>query len=210
MNSHLFNAVVQNNIRFVTILIESECNTEKGGFTTSNNRKKYITPLCAAVDAGNNEMVKILLQGHADVLPPIDDYTPLQRAASKGFFEIVETLLKHKRKRCNDQLAARFANDSPYGGNTALYFALGTQITEETKSSVNRFKTVSTLIRYGADVNERDDNKLLPIQIVNKQIKQMNGWIDELRTGGAERDLNFIAKAQKEKDNLLAIQELLV
>ena len=207
----MLNAVVANDIPFVKILIESECNVELGGFTTSNNRKKYTTPLCAAVDAGNNEMVKILLRGRADVLPPIDDYTPLQRAASKGFFEIVETLLGHGRgKRCNDQLAARFMKDSPYGGYTALYFALSTYITDETKSSVNKFKTVSSLIDYGADLNERDDDGLLPIEIVNKQIKQVNVWIDDLRRHGAERDTTYFLETEhKKKDKLLAIQELL-
>ena len=208
---HLWNAVVANNIPFVKILIESECNVELGGFTTSNNREKYTTPLCAAVDAGNNEMVKILLRGQADVLPPTRDYTPLQRAARKGFFEIVETLLKHNRsKRCNDQLAARFMNDSPYGGYTALYFALSTYITDETKGSVSRFKTVSTLIDYGVDVNELYEDGLRPIQIVKNQIKHVNASIDDLHRHGTGRDIRYLLETEHtKKDNLVALQTLL-
>ncbi|KAH7401683.1 hypothetical protein BKA66DRAFT_565295 [Pyrenochaeta sp. MPI-SDFR-AT-0127] len=78
---------------------------------------KRLSPLLAAVDADNLEMVMLLVEWGAEI-----DYkpklgllrTPLQRAAEIGNFKIVRYLLEHK---------ATVDSNLFFGGSTALQFA---------------------------------------------------------------------------------------
>ena len=207
----MWNAVANDNKELVMTLIANKCDIERGGFTKGMYTTKYTTPLCKAVDDGHNEMVKVLLRGNADMLPSIRDYTPLHRAVRNGFFAIVKTLLEHKRGvQCNDQLLARFTNDQLHGGNMALHFAVSTNIMDETNSSVNRFKTVETLISHGADVHVPDMDGFSPIQTVESRIERMKESIRRMnmqldKRGGHDR----ILEMRQEMDNFLKIRELL-
>jgi len=182
---------------------------------------EYTTPICKAVDAGDNEMVKVLLRGNADVLPPMRDYTPLHRAVRHGFFAIVQTLLEDKGGvQCKDQLLARFSNnDSSYGGYTALHFAVsGSTRDEENSPASSRFRTVETLLRYGADLQEPDMDGFLPLHTVERNIcytdasiQQMNMQIGKMGGHrGVQRMQENLLEMQKEVETLYALKELLL
>ena len=224
-NSHVtplvWNAVRDNNISFVKTLIENDCNVERGGFSTTQSVNNYSSPLIEAIRGGQQEMVKVLLRGKANVLPNIRDYTPLHMAVRKGLFEIVGTLLK-TGKKCEAQLLARFTNDSPHGGNAAIHFALTSNLMDETNSSVSRFRTVKTLLHYGADVNMPDMDGILPIAIVDKRIRRKNGNIESMNLAreksmaireeeenGGHQFSTILDKERKDLGNLFEIRELL-
>ena len=219
--SLMWNAVANNNIALVKTLIANKCDIERGHSTRGMFTSKYSTPLCKAVDDGNLDMVKLLLVGNADVLPLIHDHMPIHRAVRHGFFEIVKTLLKHKRGMlCNDQLSDRFTNDShkPNIGNMALHFALSANTMDKKNSSVSRLKTVETLIRHGADVNVLDIDGYRPTEIVGRRIQDMNESIIQTnkqlnKMVGRDRISNItviILEMRKELDHLHKIRELLI
>ena len=217
--SLMWNAVANNNISLVKTLIANKCDIERGHSTRGMFTSKHSTPLCKAVDDGNLDMVKLLLGGGADVLPPIRDHMPIHRAVRYGFFEIVKPLLKHKRGMlCKDQLSARFTNDSPRGGNMALHFALSANTMDKNNISVSRLKTVETLIRHGADVNVIDIDGSRPIEIVGRRIQDMNESIIQTnkqlgKIVGHEKIskiTDVVLEMRKELDNLHKIRELLI
>ena len=155
--AEIWNAVVKNNYSLVHRLIKNGYNIEKGDRLDPdhggyNCNKRYSTPLCQAVDNGNEMMVLLLLQNNAKTIPSDRNYTPLHRAARLGLFRIVDALLRHGNDEDRlSQLSTRFTNDSPTGGYTALHYAVHSH--ENAKNpNVDRFKTVQMLIEYGANV----------------------------------------------------------
>jgi ankyrin repeat protein len=201
----IWNAVVNNDISLVEFLIKKsrKYNIEEAGYHyTSIDSTDYHTPLCAAVDAGNDEMVYILMQAGANVLPSYGNHysmTPLQRAARRGLCDITSILLQNRNSMAsdetwrlmNDQLNARFTPDHTHGGDTALHMALTSPIINDTE----RLHIVDTLLAYGADVNAENLEGENAMSIVSRKMEQVSRLLSKVAASSQMRDLQNIQDA---------------
>lgn len=139
---------------------------------------KKMTPIIRAVTDGNLEMVKLLLTlGDRIKLDATQEYgiTPLQIAASKGFYEIVEVLLQvHEKIGLNQP--------NIENGPTALMF-----------SACERHSKIADLIinTPGCDLNvqESEGNTALIMATSNSEVKIVKSLIE------AGCDLNLVNKS---------------
>jgi len=114
----------------------------KGADVNSPDGKGRLV-LCIAVERGDLEMIRFLLDEGADMEAKYDGLTPLMLASRKGSADIVRLLLE------------RGANPNEQGtaSSRALHFALGTRSEE----------IVGLLLSHGAEVDCRDSLGLTPL-----------------------------------------------
>ena len=171
---------------------------EKGGFQNVINSKDYAgcSPLYKAIERGNFDMVKYLIEKGADVnaewMPKkvafeLRKKIPLHIAIEKEEFLIMKHLL---------QKGVQIEATSEYGGNTALHIAI--------KSTDNPV-FVTNLIEFGADVNSVNQYKQTPLHFaVMLNCPVMNNKLEAVKillSNGA----NINTKTRKESQSSLHI-----
>jgi hypothetical protein len=128
------------------------------------------TPLTRAVQTGNLEVVRLLLDAGADRnLADADEYTPLHHAASLGLKDIARALIaKGANPRAIDDAGRTPALLAAYYGNDAVLKMLlraGVRVDDADRygntmlgaaAEGGQFETARFLIRLGADVNAQD------------------------------------------------------
>ena len=126
------------------------------------------TPLHAAVDAGNTEVVKVFLKHGGSPLARKDEQpSPLHLACSQGRLEIVKAMVEH----CGKDILQE--NDQ-YSQSSLHYSA----------PAINSGKMISYLIQQGAIVNVRDNQgrTALHIAIISGSLAA----VQELLSSGAD------------------------
>ena len=123
-------------------------------FTNKEWMKNKITsPFEAAVESGNIEMVRYIINHlHAIDARISPNANYLMIAIDNKYCDIVELLLEKKLANSNESLL----------GNNPL-----TPIAQAT--AVNQIKIIRLLIKYGADINEAKNQKNLPLSIAAQQ-----------------------------------------
>ena len=109
--------------------------------------------LRAAVEEANSNIVLQYLERGADVNAGSENgWTPLMLAVLRDFPAIVKLLLEHGA----DPNLATQSEENP--SRTALAVAI----------SNGRFEAVKALVAYNANIDQRDHNGLMPIELAEK------------------------------------------
>lgn len=118
------------------------------GWSTNFRDREGKTPLCAAAGAGQDGIVRVLLD-RKDVIPDIADnlgHTPLLEASQKGHVSIIEQLLNTGRVNVNSATSS---------GQSALSFVAGKGIED----------AVRLLLSAGAQPDTRDHLGRSPLSL---------------------------------------------
>ncbi|MGA3265225.1 MAG: ankyrin repeat domain-containing protein [Verrucomicrobiota bacterium] len=129
-----------------------------------------VTPLVAAVAAGNRAMTQFLIERGADVNVGLSGDTPLAMAARKGFYAVAEVLIANKAdvNAKNDQKYTPLHRAAASGNQdmVSLLLANHADVNAQDNSGStplfaavqrNQLKVVQTLLAAGAEVNLKDN-----------------------------------------------------
>ena len=127
----------------------------------------YVTPVIAALAAGQFQTAKILRDNGADVdVAGYDRYTPLHSAVFEGDLEMVQVLLKYKAD----------VNAANYSGLTPLHRAsIGIQ-PGPSNNPLWLSIVARLLLEHGADVNSRDSSQSSPLHEASR-----TGYVEVVR-----------------------------
>ena len=145
-NDDLFAAIKAKDINRVRTLLDAGANVN--ALAKNILGIENISPLYYAVNEGDTEIIKLLLDKGADANfnPPIGGGTPLMVAAQRDETEIVRLLLTY---------GADIKVMDKNLGHTALTIA----------AAVGHIKTVKLLLDHGAPVDEQSDTGATPLQL---------------------------------------------
>nr|XP_006825038.1 PREDICTED: ankyrin-1-like [Saccoglossus kowalevskii] len=146
MKTALHWAVEGNHSEFVKILLEN------GGTDLLNETdKRERTAVHFAAESGNAKILSILIEYKADVVcKDHEERLPLHIAACNGHLECVRLLAKAAPTRINDD---------DIDGRTPLLLA----------SEEGHYKVVKRLLKVGADISSKDENRRSALAIAAKE-----------------------------------------
>ena len=159
--------------------------TDEGAEVNLEDVAGYTALHYAATFSGNNNALSCLIDSRANVNALTDDNrTPLMLACEYG--HLVNCLLQN----------GAYVDFQDDDGQTALYLA--------TYSERNRFDNLSSLIRYGADVNTADIRKCTPLMQASQfcDVEEVTLLIEhgakvELQDQNGDTALHYAARVEK-------------
>jgi hypothetical protein len=212
----LYKTVMKGDVEGVRSILTSS----KISPNNKNSSDKQMTALCAASKIGNIEIVRLLLEAHADIeAKDLNEETPLMLACLEGHADVVRILLEANAdvnaKNIKGDTPLIFAADSGDADTVRILLKAGANI--NTGNIINNatpicyaaFKghanIVRMLIEAGADVNKATKNGITPL--ITATDKQRSDIVRILLKAGANNRsigpsgtaLN-IAKYKRNKD----------
>lgn len=158
LDESLFSAVENNNIKKVKSYLEQGANCNA---LDSYNR----TALINASVSGYDDIAKLLIEEGTDVnIQDKAGATALMYTARNTNYEMVEFLLKNGAD----------VNMRDAAGETALYYSIEHNSFGQENERENAIKILNLLIKYGADVNTKNDEGAYLLDIYYRSSKSEN------------------------------------
>ena len=142
----IFIASSKSNLKIVTILL----NKMKKNASLDQQAKNGMTALYVATCNNSHDIVKLLIENGANIIPQDTGSTPLHIAVKHNKFEIAKTLLERQQNH-------KWLNNKNYYGNTALHLA----------AEKKNHEIITLLLNSNAIVTSSNEDGNTPLHIAS-------------------------------------------